>query len=130
MKDIENSNDIELLVNEFYRKVREDKVVGYIFNDVVKINWNKHLPLMYDFWDNAILFSGKYEGNPMNLHKHLHHIKYLDSTHFSRWVQLFLATVDELFEGPKAALAKKRANNISVIMQEKILLHQINPGIC
>ncbi|MES2330701.1 MAG: group III truncated hemoglobin [Bacteroidota bacterium] len=121
MKDIENRNDIELLVNEFYRRIREDDLVGFIFNDIVKIDWDKHLPVMYDFWDNVILFSGTYTGNPMDLHKNLHNITPVDSRHFSRWVQLFVDTVDSLYKGEKAALAKQKAKSISSIIQEKIL---------
>ena len=29
--DIENRGDIEMLVNEFYNKVREEEVIGFIF---------------------------------------------------------------------------------------------------
>ena len=30
------------MVNEFYNKVKLDPVIGYIFNDVVKVNWDKN----------------------------------------------------------------------------------------
>jgi hemoglobin len=123
-RDIENRADIELLVNQFYRKVTEDDVIGFIFSDIVKMNWEKHLPIMYDFWDNALFFTGTYSGNPMNLHKHLHHIRPLDSKHFSRWVDLFLETVDDYFEGEKASLARQRAISIAAVMEEKILQYQ------
>lgn len=124
-KDIENRKDIEVLVNTFYVKVIADDVIGFIFNDIVKINWKTHLPIMYDFWDNALFFTGSYTGNPMNLHKHLHHIRPLDSKHFTQWVHLFTETVDELFEGEKATLAKQRANSIASIMEIKILQYRI-----
>ncbi|HEY1019144.1 MAG TPA: group III truncated hemoglobin [Sediminibacterium sp.] len=123
-RDIENRADIELLVNEFYRKVTEDDVIGFIFSDIVKMNWEKHLPIMYDFWDNALFFTGSYSGNPMNLHKHLHHIRPLDSKHFLRWVDLFLETVDDNFEGEKASLARQRAISIAAVMEEKILQYR------
>jgi hypothetical protein len=47
-RDIENRKDIEQLINAFYDKVREDELIGFIFNDVAKVNWQKHLPVMYD----------------------------------------------------------------------------------
>ncbi len=31
MKDIENKADIEILINEFYDKVKMDDTIGYIF---------------------------------------------------------------------------------------------------
>jgi len=120
-KDIDNRKDIELLVNTFYKKVIADNKLGYIFNDVALVNWSTHFVIMYDFWENVILFTGSYEGNPVDLHKHLHHIQPLDKTHFNRWNKLFLDTVTELFEGPKADLAKERALSISGIINKKIL---------
>lgn len=123
-KDIENRTDIELLVNTFYKKVIADKKLGYIFNDVALVNWSTHFVIMYDFWENIILFTGSYEGNPVNLHKHLHHIQPLDKTHFNRWNKLFLESVDQLFEGAKADLAKERAMSISGIIRNKVLEYQ------
>ena len=119
-KDIGNRRDIEQLVNIFYEKIAADRLLGYIFNDVAKVHWEKHLPVMYDFWENIILFTGSYEGNPMNLHRHLHHITPLDESHFHRWNELFVTTVNDLFEGKNAALAKQKAISISNIIKEKL----------
>ena len=119
-KDIENREDIELLVNEFYKKVKQDKLIGQIFTDVVKVNWEKHLPRMYDFWENSLFYTGAYEGNPMELHKHLHNLMPLTAEHFARWNELFSGTVDDWFKGDKAVLAKKRAMSISTVMEIKI----------
>lgn len=119
-KDIAGRPDIELLVNTFYEKIAADQQLGYIFNDVAKVNWQRHLPVMYDFWENIILFTGSYQGNPMNLHQHLHHIAPLDASHFEQWNKLFIATVNELFKGKNAELAKQKALSISAIIKEKI----------
>ena len=123
-RDIENRNDIILLINTFYDKVKKDKVIGYIFNDVVKVNWSMHLPVMYDFWENVIFFTGAYTGNPMIVHKQLHNKTPLNAAHFKEWIQLFTQTIDELFEGEKAELAKQRAISIATMMQIKILHQQ------
>jgi len=128
-KDIENRKDIMLLVDTFYNRVSTDEVIGFIFNDIVKINWQTHLPVMYDFWDNALFFTGTYTGNPMNLHQHLHHIRPLDKKHFAQWIYLFNETVDELFRGDKAILAKQRAINIASVMEEKILKYRIDQKV-
>jgi len=119
-KDIENRNDIELLVDTFYKKVLKDDTIGYIFNDVVKVNWEKHMPLMYDFWETTLFHKGAYKGNPMKAHIDLHAKEPLQKAHFDQWLSLFNATVDELFHGEKAALAKTRALSIATIMQVKI----------
>lgn len=120
-KDIRNRNDIEKLVTAFYEKVRIDPVIGYIFNDIAKVNWEKHLPVMFNFWENALFFTGSYHGNPLELHKHLHRVMPLEKKHFDRWNALFTETVDAHFEGPKANLAKERAISISTVMRINIL---------
>lgn len=120
-KDIESRADIELLVRLFYEKVKADDSIGYIFNDVVKVNWEKHFPVMFDFWENVLFYTGGYEGNPMKIHQHLHRMMPLTKEHFQRWNELFSESVDELFEGSKAILAKQRAVSISTVMQIKIL---------
>jgi hemoglobin len=120
-RDIENRQDIEMLINRFYELVKADAVIGYIFNDVMHVNWERHLPVMYDFWENTLFYTGGYHGNPMEIHTRLNRITPLLPEHFLRWNQLFNLSVNELFEGDKAELAKQRALSISTVMQIKIL---------
>lgn len=120
-KDITTRADIEKMVILFYSKVVADPLLGPIFNRPKKINWEKHIPTMCDFWENALFFSGTYSGNPVNLHQHLHKIMPLHQLHFQQWNILFIETVDELFSGKNALLAKQRALNISLIIQGNIL---------
>jgi hemoglobin len=119
-KEITNKMDVHWLVDRFYDKIKTDKVVGYIFNDVMKVNWEKHLPVMYAFWENALFYTGGYEGNAMKKHIDINRVTPLQKKHFNRWLQLFNETVDEYFEGEKAELAKQRAYSIATIMQLKI----------
>jgi hemoglobin len=120
MKDIESRKDIEQLIQTFYGIVTKDDLIGVVFNEVVTIDWEKHLPVMYDFWDSIIFSAGNYAGNPMALHKHLHSIWPLNEAHFERWLKIFNETVDALFSGEKAELAKARAKGIAAIMLVKI----------
>jgi hemoglobin len=53
--DIENRDDIILLVNTFYSNVKQDKTIGYIFDEVAHVNWDEHLPKMYSFWASLLL---------------------------------------------------------------------------
>src|SRR5436305_12954153 len=118
--DIEDKKDIEEFINVFYDKVKKDDLIGFIFNDVAKVNWEKHLPVMYDFWQNIIFYTNNYSGNPMMVHMHLSQRTTLTREHFQRWIQLFTQTVDELFEGNKATLAKEKALSIAAIMETKV----------
>lgn len=117
--DIKNRKDIEMLINAFYEKVKKDTVIGYFFTDVVKVNWELHLPRMYDFWENILFYSANYEGNPMAIHKSLNEKSPMNQSHFDHWNKLFTTTVDELFEGIKANEIKNRALNISAAMMYK-----------
>ena len=120
-KDIEAKGDIKILVDHFYARVVEDPVIGYIFTDTIKVNWPKHLPVMYTFWENTLFYTGSYTGNPMVMHQKIHQLAHLTAEQFDRWVSLFCSSVDELFEGEKADLAKQRAHSIAAIMKIKIL---------
>lgn len=118
-RDIKNREDIEKLVTIFYDKVKQDPAISYFFDDVAKVNWEKHLPKMCDFFENILLSSGNYDGNPMVAHEELHKKSEVKENHFERWKSLFDATVDELFIGVKAEEVKRRATNIAGAMMHK-----------
>lgn len=120
-KDILTRKDIETLVDAFYVKIKKDDVIGFIFSEISQVNWEKHLPVMYNFFENMLFYTGTYTGNPMELHKHINKMFPLRSVHFNRWNLLFSTTVDELFAGKTAQLVKQRAKSISTVMQIKIL---------
>ncbi|UTW61600.1 group III truncated hemoglobin [bacterium SCSIO 12741] len=127
MKDIEKREDIELLVDTFYQKVIKDPVIGYLFNEVVPLNWELHIPKMYDFWESVLLDSQNYRGNPMKAHLDLHVKEALKKEHFDQWLVLFDQTLKELFSGPKADLALVRAQSIATVIQAKI--YQFEKGM-
>ncbi len=119
-KDLASRVEIELLVNSFYDRVKKDELIGYIFNDVAKVDWTVHLPIMYNFWEMMIFGTGTYKGDPMTKHIQLNKRTALESTHFDRWKKLFVETVDDLFHGEKAEEAKRRASHIASLMQFKV----------
>jgi hemoglobin len=118
--DISDRKDVEFLVDQFYEKVRNNPVLGYIFNDVAKISWENHLPKMYSFWASILLGEQSFSGNPMQKHIALSKITAMTEKEFSEWLNLFKQTVDELFSGEKADEAKLRASNIA-----RLMLHNI-----
>jgi hemoglobin len=120
-RDIKNRKDIEKLVNAFYNTIKSDVIIGFLFTDVANVNWEKHLPIMYDFWENILFSTGNYNGSPIEVHKAIHKKSEMKSLHFEHWNTLFVASVDQLFEGPKADEIKKRALNISVVLMHNTL---------
>jgi hemoglobin len=119
-KEIAAREDIEFLIHAFYEKVKTDPLIGPVFTRVIKVNWEKHLSIMYAFWENTLFYTGAYSGNPMETHRRVHKIMPVTELHFDRWVSLFVRTVDEYFDGEKAMLAKKRAYSIATVMKIKI----------
>ena len=89
-------------MKSFYDKVRRDEVIGYIFNDVAKVDWAHHIPIICDFWENILFQTNVYKGNPMVTHMRLHALTPLTKSHFDQWQKLFVETVDEHFEGEMA----------------------------
>jgi hemoglobin len=119
-KDILIREDIELLVNTFYDKIKKDDTIGYFFTEIANVDWPTHLPKMYDFWESILLSSGEFKGNPMAKHMQLNLKSKLKPAHFEHWLQLWQLTVDELFIGEKAEETKTRAKHIAGVIAYKI----------
>lgn len=115
MKDIATEADIKVLVDSFYDRVNRDEVLGPVFNDIAKVDWEHHLPTMYAFWSTMLFRTGSYKGRPWPKHAVLP----LQKEHFERWVRLFCETVGAHFEGPKANEAKSAALSIADTFQTR-----------
>lgn len=111
-KEIKDIEDISLLVNTFYDKIRKDDLLAPVFNSVIK-NWEPHLEKMVQFWSTLLLYTRTYKDDPLPAHLPLK----VDKVHFDKWLSLFNETVDELFIGEVASNAKKRAFSIARIMK-------------
>ena len=97
-KDIEEFKDVQLLVRSFYSKVLNDEVLAHFFDFAKDHNWEAHLHKLDSFWNNVLFYKGGYFGNPLEVHKTLHYYKPLQHSDFTRWVLLFIQTLDDLFE--------------------------------
>jgi hemoglobin len=120
LKDIESRADIEKFIISFYEKVKQDKTIGFIFNDVVDMDWPHHIPVIVDFWETILLDNPVYKKNAMEVHYDLNKKVPLKKEHFESWLYLFNSTVDEWFEGRTATLAKTRAKGIAELMLLKM----------
>ena len=121
-RKIEGTEDIKLLVDEFYKSVRKDELLGPIFNDFIS-DWSIHLPKMYRFWQTVLLNEFHYKGNPFQVHTKLP----ISEQHFERWLALFHKTVDSHFYGEVADDAKKKSTQISTMFQHKLYTLRHNP---
>lgn len=114
--DILNLDDVKLLVDTFYGKVRDHETLAGVFNERIGERWPEHLEKMYRFWQTVLLEEHTYFGAPFPPHANLP----VEHLHFEKWLELFRATVDELFIGPKAEEAKWRGNRMAEMFELKM----------
>ncbi|AYD47114.1 group III truncated hemoglobin [Arachidicoccus soli] len=121
-KEILSIEDIKLLVDTFYEKVRQDKLIGPIFEERIQNRWPEHLERMYRFWQTVLLDEHTYFGSPFPPHAQLPVVW----EHFERWLELFNANIDEKFSGKIAEEAKWRANKMAEMFNYKIQYYRDN----
>ena len=123
-KSIETREDVSLLVRSFYQKIRQDEMLGPIFNGAIH-DWEPHLEKLTDFWEGNLFFfvKTKYQGDPKIAHNELDlklH-KSLTMNHFGHWINLWLETIDEHFQGETAERAKMVARKMASFLYLKIV---------
>ncbi len=121
-RTIETMDDVKLLVDDFYGKVRQDDLLKDIFDDVIKDNWPAHLQKMYRFWQTILLREHTYHGAPF-----LHHAELpVEEEHFMRWLYLFHETIDTYFHGENADIARYQSNQMARMFYSKIQYYRKN----
>jgi hemoglobin len=118
--DLATRDDVTRLVTTFYSRAFADPLLGTIFTDVAHMDLEHHLPIMADFWQTVLFNAGLYHRNTLQLHYVLHAKHPLHAQHFDRWLQLWIGTVDDLFEGPVAELAKEQASLIAGSIRRRL----------
>jgi len=112
-KEILNRDDVFNLVDVFYTKVRANELLGPIFENHIS-DWPKHLERLADFWETNLFFIRKFKGNPLLKHQIVDAAAAytIDEQHFGIWLNLWFETIDQLFYGEKAEIAKNRARSM------------------
>ena len=123
--DIRDLNDIKLLVDSFYGKVRENPMLQDIFNTIIQDRWPEHLSKMYSFWQTVLLEEHTYYGSPFVPHAKLP----VELEHFDKWLLLFNATVNDLFQGEKAEKAKWQGQRMAEMFHSKIEYYKSNSSV-
>lgn len=121
-EDISTLEDIKLLVDTFYGRVREDDLLKDIFNGIIQDRWPEHLEKMYRFWQTVLLDEHTYFGSPFVPHAELP----VDKVHFERWMEIFGQTVDTLFVGKRAEKAKWQGDRMAKMFLSKIRYYRDN----
>ncbi len=123
--NISSRKDVKNLVVTFYQKVRKHEILGPIFNHIIT-DWEAHFELLTDFWETQLFLKRKYHGNPVTAHQEVDDKidNSVTSEHFGLWLNLWFETIDELFEGETAWIAKNRAQKMSTMLFLKIFEHR------
>jgi hemoglobin len=111
--DIDDLADCERLVRAFYGRALVDPIIGFIFADVAKLDLEAHVPVIASFWATVLLGAQSYRSNAFTPHAALNAKVQLREGHFQRWLNLWRTTVDELFVGERAELAKEHARRVA-----------------
>jgi hemoglobin len=120
IRDIDTRADCERLVREFYGRALADPIIGWIFVDVAKLDVEAHVPQIASFWETILLGSRSYGGGAFAPHAALNTRVKLRAGHFERWLALWRATVDDLFVGERAELAKSHALRVAQAFHRRL----------
>lgn len=107
-------DQLAVLVDRFYAKVRDDDVLGPVFSGAIA-DWPEHLEKMTAFWSSVMLTSGRYKGNPMMAH--LKHVAAIQPAMFVRWLELWRATARETLDEHGAVAVIGKAERIAESLQ-------------
>lgn len=105
------------VVDNFYGQATTDSHIGFLFDGLDLMN---HLPVLYDFWENILWRTGAYKGGMMYKHFMLNSRHPLQASHFERWLELFVGTLDAHFAGPNAELMKQYAYSVANTIYARI----------
>lgn len=110
--DLCTEEEVTRLVHGFYGGVRQDAVLGPIFEAHIS-QWDRHLATMVDFWSGALRGTARFRGAPMPKHAAL---PGLDVQLFQRWLALFRQTTATLGNDAMA----ERANELAARIAESL----------
>lgn len=104
----------------FYGRALADPVIGFIFVDVARLDLEAHVPRITSFWETILLGARSYSGGAFRPHADLDAKVRLSRGHFERWLWLWEQTVDQLFAGERAELAKLHARRVADAFVERL----------
>jgi hemoglobin len=111
--DLSGRQNIETLARRFYEQAIPDPIIGKFFTQVTHLDLETHLPKIANFWEQMLFQRPVYSGSPMQVHLLLNSKEPMLPEHFERWLMLWEKTVDQLFAGEKAVMAKARAQMVA-----------------
>ncbi len=104
-----SEDEIDRLVRRFYGRVRQDGLLGPVFEAHVH-DWEEHMQHLVDFWSALLRGTRRFRGAPMQKHMVIDELR---EELFERWLVLFRQTTAELGNTPMQRLADDAAERIA-----------------
>jgi len=109
---------IRRLVFAFYDRIRDDAVLGPLFETRIGDRWDEHLERMCDFWSTVLLHGGRYRGDPVAAHARNPGIS---PAHFDRWLTLFDEVAHAQLTDPQAHDVVGRARRMRRAIEPRVV---------
>ncbi len=119
-----NRINLRKMVVKFYTSVLSDKLIGPIFirklgDDLSGVVWATHLDTITDFWASITLGDFAYKGSPFAPHMQLQD---LSREAFQRWLELFSATLNSMYEPDLVVELENRSELIAANFMRNLRL--------
>ena len=112
---------IGAVLDLFYTRVRSDPELGPVFaGAIADEEWPAHMATIRDFWSAVMLKSGRYRGNPLQVHKE---IEGVSPELFTRWLALFDEACRERLPPDLAEAMHGRAVQIADSLKAGLFFH-------
>ena len=111
--------EVVALVHSFYARVRQDEVLGPIFDSHIP-HWDRHLAHLVDFWSSVLRRTGRFSGAPVPKHAA---IPGLTAALFQRWLGLFR---ENAARQPNQAMAEQACAMAERIAQSLWMAYQMS----
>lgn len=113
VRDAITEQQIRVMVETFYERVRDDAHLGPVFELRIEGSWPEHMDRMVDFWSSVLLGTGRYQGNPLAKHRAIPELR---SDHFDRWLDLFAEVLASTLPEHVATDILSRARRMRVVL--------------
>ena len=104
-----SEDEVIALVHRFYARVRQDALLGPIFERHIR-DWDAHLANLVDFWSATLRGTRRFRGAPMSKHLAL---PGLSQELFGQWLRLFRQVTATLGNPAMQAQADDMAERIA-----------------
>ncbi len=126
--DLDSAAVIRRLIEAFYAKVRQDAVLGPVFNDIVE-DWDAHVEKVCAFWRYAARLDRGYNSHDF-MPAHVRHAQ-IQAALLPQWLLLFRRTAREICTDEAATIlvdiAERMAESIELSLARR---HRPGAGAC